>query len=681
MKLRRIGVVIVSAIALSAQSPAPLERWSDYLPQENTSPETTPYASSRVCKSCHPSEYESWSGSYHRTMTQWASPDAIVPEWEGVDFGYQGRSYRLLKRGENYFVDMPRHGTAGTRPEDRLELPVLMTTGSHQMQYYWMPVPWANPGAPAEGEQEYVRECASCHHEETSAGALEGAFLGPNALRDLWSPLSTHGERLAHIGDRDRRQIAAYVERIQFPGRLVQFPFVYFMRDQRWLHDSYTFLRPEEAHSSIEPYGKHWNGNCDDCHSTAAEYFWDEEASLGQTRIAELGIACEACHGAGRSHVERFRNPVSRYRAHLAAAAPDDIVNPAKLGGPESASVCARCHAELVPKSEVALPGPRAGRPGERIEASAHVLQLERPPYPDWLEEVLEDEPDRFRNTFWADGTIRIAGRDYNGLVKSACFQSGELSCVSCHTMHGDDPKDQLRVDATGDAACLRCHEGISNSIEAHTHHPVSSLASRCYSCHMPHTTWGLLGAIRAHRIDIPSVETSLETGRPNACNLCHLDRSLGDMAASMTRWYGQPELEIPKPYQDVAASIYWLLSGDAVQRATIAWHMGYPPAKQASGDDWQSAYLAELLDDPYAAVRYAAYESLTGYSGFEDLRYRSEWPSFQRQRIAREVRVRFRPQGELERPRLLIRNGALDAATILELKALRDDSRIFVAE
>ena len=680
--MKRLTLVLVglSCLALAAQRPAPLEPWDGYLPEEDTNPETTPYASSRVCRSCHPSQYQSWYESYHRTMTQWASPESVVPHWEGVEFGYQGRSYRLFWRGDDFFVDMPKHGTAGVRSDERVELPVLMTTGSHQMQYYWMPVPWANPGEriePIEGATEYERFCAGCHHDGAEGGTLEGALLGPNEVRAGWDA-GPHHRELDDVDDGERRKIARFLERIQFPGRVVQFPFVYFIREGRWLHDSYTFLQPEEPFSRVEPYGKNWNGNCDGCHTTAPEYRWDRSEQLGQARIAELGIACEACHGPGRSHVERHKNPLRRYRAHFGDIAPDNIVNPAKLDASASASVCAQCHAELVPKSD---DPPRQYQPGDPIELHAHVLQPTDPPYPEWLELALDDEPHLFRNAFWQDGTICIAGRDYNGLAKSACFLEGELSCVTCHTMHGSEPNDQLRAEAKGDGACLSCHAEFADDIEAHTHHPDTSAGSRCYGCHMPHTTWGLLGSIRAHRIDSPNVETSLTTGRPNACNLCHLDRSLGDIANWMTRWYDQPKVEVPRPHQDVAASIHWLLSGDAVQRATMAWHMGYPPAKRASGDGWQAAYLAELLDDPYAAVRLRAFESLSEYPGFQDLRYDFQWPSFQRRKAVLEAQGRVRWRGEPDRPALLIRGGEFVYAEILALKALRDDTPLLVAE
>jgi hypothetical protein len=197
----------------------------------------------------------------------------------------------------------------------------------------------------------------------------------------------------------------------------------------------------------------------------------------------------------------------------------------------------------------------------------------------------------------------------------------------------------------------------------------------------MPRTTWGLLGSIRAHRIDSPSITTSLETGRPDACSLCHLDRTLGELSEWLTRWYAQPAIDAPQARPDVAASIRWAMSGDAVQRATIAWHMGEASAKRASGEGWQASYLAELLNDPYAAVRFAAYESLRDYPGFENLSYDVQWPSYQRRKVMLVARARVVPSGEPNRPALLIRNGALVLDDVLALKALRDDTPVFIAE
>ncbi len=51
--------------------------------------------------------------------------------------------------------------------------------------------------------------------------------------------------------------------------------------------------------------------------------------------------------------------------------------------------------------------------------------------------------------------------------------------------------------------------------------------ARRGYNVHMPHTLYGLLKAERRLEIDSPTVAAGVYAGRPNACNLCHLDQTL----------------------------------------------------------------------------------------------------------------------------------------------------------
>jgi len=165
---------------------------------------------------------------------------------------------------------------------------------------------------------------------------------------------------------------------------------------------------------------------------------------------------------------------------------------------------------------------------------------------------------------------------------------------------------DQLDIGMAGNQACLQCHTQMQDdaALVAHTHHPVHSAGSRCYNCHMSYTTYGLLKAIRSHTIDSPDVATTLSTGRPNACNQCHLDRTLAWTANSLSDWYGIAAPELTDEQQTVAASILWTLKGDAGQRALMAWSFGWSDAQSASGTDWMAPYLAQLLQDSYAALR-----------------------------------------------------------------------------
>src|SRR5262245_188991 len=104
------------------------------------------------------------------------------------------------------------------------------------------------------------------------------------------------------------------------------------------------------------------------------------------------------------------------------------------------------------------------------------------------------------------DGQIRVTGREYNGLVETVCHTRGNLSCLSCHSIHQSDPNDHLASGMDGNRACLQCHEKIGHNLTSHTHHAPGPTGSQCYNCHMPYATYGLLKAVRNHYIDSPSV-------------------------------------------------------------------------------------------------------------------------------------------------------------------------------
>ena len=91
----------------------------------------------------------------------------------------------------------------------------------------------------------------------------------------------------------------------------------------------------------------------------------------------------------------------------------------------------------------------------------------------------------------------------------------------------------------------------------AHTRHAADSAGSSCYNCHMPYTTYGLLKTIRSHTVGSPTVKESVDTGRPNACNLCHLDRTLAwtdDALAALVQ--ARQPFALGEDEQTVAASL-----------------------------------------------------------------------------------------------------------------------------
>jgi hypothetical protein len=141
-------------------------------------------------------------------------------------------------------------------------------------------------------------------------------------------------------------------------------------------------------------------------------------------------------------------------------------------------------------------------------------------------------------------------------------------------------------------------------------------------NCHMPYTVYGLLKTSRSHHIDSPQTAVTVKTGRPNACNLCHLDKTLAWTGEKLTAWYGQPAADLQPEDRRVAQALLMLLKGDAGQRALAAAAMGRKDPQAASGANWLSPFLAASLNEPYDAVRYIIARSLRTTPGFADYEF-----------------------------------------------------------
>jgi len=423
----------------------------------------------------------------------------------------------------------------------------------------------------------------------------------------------------------------------------VGFPFTWLIEDRRWVPRNDAFIRDP----TVQPTKEVWNLTCIRCHTTAGQPRPDFERDIFDTQVAELGVACEACHGPAERHVEHqlalAKTGPAESRAAKEDAKDDTIVQPRDLDHIRSSQVCGSCHSiKWFDESEGWREHGFRYRPGDDLEKTTPVVRPKRVEHQPWLKNVLAKNPNLFEDFFWSDGMIRVAGREFNGLLESACFGRGEMSCLSCHSLHKSEPNDQLARGMEGNQACLQCHRAFRENLTAHTHHAPESSGSLCDNCHMPHTSYGLLKAIRSHQISSPTVASSLETGRPNACNMCHLDQTLDWTSRHLHAWFNQPTPELNGEQRTVAASLLWMLSGEAGQRALAAWTMGWGPAREASGQDWQAPHLAHLLNDPYSAVRYIAHRSLRQLPGFTDFNYDFVGPPQTRPKAEQEALERW---------------------------------------
>ncbi|MBZ5708568.1 HEAT repeat domain-containing protein [Nannocystis pusilla] len=562
------------------------------------------YVGSAACAPCHPAAHATWAATYHRTMTQRAGPDSVLAPFDGRTLSGPGGPHRPLRRGDEFWAELPD-------PEDKLAraaagLPiehvsavmrrVVMTTGAHHMQVYWVESP------------------------------------------------------------RDRR--------------LHAFPSAWLTDEQAWVPVESTLLRPPQGDVVYT-----WNRACVPCHAVAGQPRIDGAGV--DTRVAELGIACESCHGPGRAHVDARRSPLARYASHLSPGPDPSIVHPARLDHRRSAELCGQCHGVArFPDEDAWLARGDPFRPGEPL---APHRQLVRHPVREaqpWLDAVLDEDPEYLAGRMWSDGHVRVTGREYTALLETPCFQRGELSCLSCHQLHGADPDDQLSAAAGGDGACASCH--VLADIPAHTRHPAGSVS--CYDCHMPRTSYGLLKAIRSHVIDSPDLATTLATGRPDACSLCHVDRPLAWTAGHLRAWYGQPEPELDADQRTVSAAVLWAISGDAGQRALAADALG---RGGDAGPDWRAPILAHLLADPYDAVRQIAARGLRGLPAAAGVAVDPLAPAAVRDATAAAILTHWRagPRPAADPARLVDGARDHDIAALRALADRRDDRPIDLKE
>jgi predicted CXXCH cytochrome family protein len=578
------------------------------------------YVTSDTCQACHPAQHASWHRSYHRTMTQYATPETVRGPFTGQTLELAGERYRLERRGRDYWVEMP------------------------------------------DPEWKWAQQRGRMNHANTNAAPPRvwkriGLLTGSHHMQACWVS-GTEGN-------------------LQF-----LFPFTYLIEDHRWVARNDVFLMDPALPHQVQT----WNVTCLQCHTTGGQPRQSlDQADLLESRVGELGIACEACHGPGQQHVATNSDPSRRYALHLAGQADRTIVNPARLSHTAASQVCGQCHSiKTIPYANEWRQEGFRYRPGQNLEEQTPVIRPRVCTNEPWMQGLVKSLPTFVEDRYWSDGMVRVSGREFNGLIESPCYQRGQLSCLSCHSLHQSEPNDQLAVGMDSNQACLHCHQSIQ--VAQHTHHPSNSSGALCLNCHMPYTVYGLMKAIRSHQIDSPSAGASQKTGRPNACNLCHLDKSLSWTAEHLSGWFGAAPVELNEDDRTLSAATLGLLRGDAGQRALFAYSMGWEVARQASGQTWMVPYLAQLLDDPYASVRYIAHGSLRRIPGFENFSFDYTAPlpdcARARQKALQQWQATANKSPDRSGPHLLLSpSGAVQEEVWNRLIEQRDNHSIYLQE
>lgn len=521
------------------------------------------------------------------------------------------------------------------------------------------------------------------------------------------TPLTRDGRFFMRLPDEREAEIALcvgsrryqqYFERVGDVFR--RLPILWHVGEQRWMHLNGVFLEPDDA--NWDAHAATWNENCIFCHNTAPAPHLelardgDQTVKRFDTQVSELGIACEACHGPAEKHVARLSVPGAADAVEPGTKASElDIVQPLDLTQHQSLGVCGQCHSQRMPKPLDKLwqfldSGPTF-RPGELLTAHVEPITCETP-------SVNPKQPRLFRDRFWSDGTARLTAYEYLGITQSPCVAGGEMTCTSCHTMHGGDVHGQITQRMRGDGACTQCHAEIARDITAHTRHASDSSGSRCLECHMPRMVYGIVDIHRSHRIESPDVARDVEAGRPNACTSCHLDRNAAWAADAMRAWWGeqyeQPSARPDKASLDLAEALASLHSGDAVQRAVYAKHFGREDSALGPRERALAAlHLAVALGDGYPSIRTIARRSLRAIDAALELGLEPELAAFDvfapletRQKRMFALLASIQRAVQSKAPAAtdatwLLRNGVLDLERVRALLDLQSERVIAIGE
>ncbi len=598
------------------------------------------HVTSESCFKCHENHHESWHRTFHRTMTRDAWPETVKGDFDDARFHFQGVTSRMTRVGDlsdQFFMETadPVWGQRmfkSKKPPEEWGRPVLKKfkvdrlVGSH-----WF--------------QEYM------HKDET--------------------------------------------------GRYVRLPLSFHITENRWIHTNGAFLAPDT--NDFWSKSTAWNESCVFCHNTKPSKNpsppWGRGAGVRgfqgyDTQVAELGIACEACHGPGDEHVRVNQSLARRWAVGRAGKGDPTIVNPERLSARLSSEICGHCHGATVPResawdrrtvTDPFVPGEPLSRAFFVFWSEAEQAQLAKTQRQD---PHGKHNPGPLDGRFWGDGTPLTTALEFQGMALSACYENGRgrLSCLSCHSMHDSDPNFQVKRGMETNDACYQCHPSYGDRLEEHTHHRAASSGSLCYNCHMPHQVYSLLTTHRTHRIHVPRVKDSVGTGKPHACNLCHLDKSLAWTQDRLQEWYGHQPVKLSPEDQKYASSLVHLMQSDARSRVVVAGMFSWPPAFEASGKDWAWPVLIETLKhDRYPAVRYLAQRGLRAIHGSEMNSYNYLGLPAEREaqlEVLIEKLARSPRADPAKYPHLPLRpDGSLDPTAIQQLLKKRNDPDVVVNE
>jgi tetratricopeptide (TPR) repeat protein len=264
---------------------------------------------------------------------------------------------------------------------------------------------------------------------------------------------------------------------VSFNERLYQAPITFYTQRQKW------DLAPGFENGFNSRFTRALTMECLSCHNALPDLVPGSENKFSSV---PMGITCERCHGPGSLHV---KEKLSGKLVDTATGTDYTIVNPRQLPIAFQTDVCERCHLQGVTVLNEGMAFTDF-RPAMRLAEVMHVF--------------LPREKDKFLMASQADR-----------LRQSACYASGDMSCITCH-----NPHISVQVDQTArfNSACKNCHEAGDDCTA--TPSARQQRQDNCNGCHMPKS--GAIDiphvSITDHNIQIPGKPRVKSSGRALVC-------------------------------------------------------------------------------------------------------------------------------------------------------------------
>jgi Tfp pilus assembly protein PilF len=372
-------------------------------------------------------------------------------------------------------------------------------------------------------------------------------------------------------------------------GRLQTLPLGYDVCEKKWFDMAASGVRHLPGQANPPVNWKEWpytfNTACYGCHVSQISTNYDPKTDIYRTVWKEPGINCETCHGPAEEHIR------------VCEAAPKGSV-PKDLkitrGGrdfskEQNNATCSSCHAKAVVLTSVF-------RPGDRFFDHFDLVTLESSDY-------------------YPDGRDLGENYTYTSWIMSPCVKSGKLDCLHCHTTSG---RYKFKAPDKANDACMPCHENEVLNSEPHTHHKNDSPGNKCVACHMPMTEFARMRR-SDHSMSPPAPAATIAFKSPNACNLCHRDKTpewanewvrkwrKRDFQAPVLQRAGLVEAARKRDWSRLPDMLAYLKSKDrdAVFAASLIRLL------QTCPDDTKWPAMLSEIKDPSPLVRSAAAESL----------------------------------------------------------------------